>query len=260
MTPAQFRTAPLGPMIAKQSQTECLRLLRIPAFSIASIVLPIMFFAFFGLSGANTPAFGTTAGKYLLASFAAYAVVNIALFSFGASVAAERGTGATTLMRAAPLQPMAYFIGKLVAALAFAAVALIALIAFAEIAGGIRVAPGLLAALVLRLLFGSIPFVLLGFAIGYLANINAAIAIINLTYLPLAFASGLFVPLIDLPRVVQHVAPYLPTYHFAQLAWTLFGAGSESVATAILWLAGYTAAFLFIALRAYWREEKLKFT
>ncbi len=247
-------------MVLKQSQTELLRLVRIPAFSVTSLVLPIMFFAFFGLSGANSPAFGTTVGKYLLASFCAYSALSIALFSFGASVAAERGTGATTLMRAAPLRPVAYFVGKLVAALVFAAIALIALIAFAELAGGIRVGAFILLQLVVRLLLGSIPFVLLGFAIGYLANINAAIAIINLTYLPLAFASGLFVPLAELPSFLQRLAPFLPTFHFAQLGWNLFGAGSEPLGTAIIWLLGYAAAFLLVALRAYQREERLKFT
>ncbi len=31
-------------------------------------------------------------------------------------------------------------------------------------------------------------------------------------YLPLAFASGIFLPLEQLPVFVQRVAPYLPTY------------------------------------------------
>ena len=47
----------------------------------------------------------------------------------------------------------------------------------------------------------------------------------NLIYLPLSFASGLFVPLNQLPVFIQNLAPYLPSYHYAQLAWSALGAG-----------------------------------
>jgi ABC-2 type transport system permease protein len=66
-------------------------------------------------------------------------------------------------------------------------------------------------------------------------------------------------PLRQLPRFVQVMAPYLPTYHYAQLGWSAVGARAEPLATSLLWLAGYTALFLAIAVRAYRREEQLKF-
>ena len=79
-------------------------------------------------------------------------------------------------------------------------------------------------------------------------------------YLPLAFASGLFMPPEQLPVFVQHVAPYLPTYHYAQLVWSAVGAGREPVATSVTWLAGYAALFLWVAARAYRREARRKFS
>src|SRR5438093_1057683 len=44
-----MRTAPVLPMLGRQAYAEFLKLLRVPAFSVTSIVLPSMFFAFIGL-------------------------------------------------------------------------------------------------------------------------------------------------------------------------------------------------------------------
>jgi ABC-2 type transport system permease protein len=113
--------------------------------------------------------------------------------------------------------------------------------------------------LVVRLLLGAVPFAALGFAIGYSVSAAAAPGVANLIYLPLSFASGLFIPLPSMPPFVQQVAPYLPTYHFAQLAWGAAGASAEPLLTSGLWLAGYAAVFLTIAARGYYAEEQRKF-
>ena len=132
------------------------------------------------------------------------------------------------------------------------------LIAYGVVVGGVREDLGVWATVVVRLLAGSLPFVGLGLAIGYLAG-NAAAAVANLIYLPLSFASGLFIPFSQLPSFVQPVAPYLPTYHYGQLAWSAIGAPSEPVATSLVWLAAYAVLFLALAVRAYRREEEQKF-
>jgi ABC-2 type transport system permease protein len=84
-------------------------------------------------------------------------------------------------------------------------------------------------------------------------------ALANLIFLPLSFASGLFMPLDRLPGFVQRIAPYLPTYHYAQLAWSAVGVPSESLLASLAWLAGYTALFMAVTIRAYRREQSLKF-
>src|SRR5580700_6436713 len=102
------RLAPLLPMIAQQSFCEFVRLIRVPAFSIPVIIFPIMFFAIFGLPYAHAQIEGISVGAYVLASFGAYAVISVALFSFGITVANDRGSKTTLLMRATPINPMAY--------------------------------------------------------------------------------------------------------------------------------------------------------
>ena len=64
--------------------------------------------------------------------------------------------------------------------------------------------------MIARLLAGSVPFIALGFAIGYLCGPNVAPAVANLVYLPLSFASGLFMPLSQLPGFVRASRPTCP--------------------------------------------------
>ena len=101
--------------------------------------------------------------------------------------------------------------------------------------------------IIVRLLAGSVPFIALGFAIGYLCGPNVAPAVANLVYLPLTFASGLFMPLSQLPGFVRTIAPYLPAYHYGQLGWSALGANTERLPVSLAWLAGYTVLFLAIA-------------
>jgi len=256
-TPA---AAPLVKMLLAQTRSELMIRWRVPAFSVTNLILPIVFFTFFGLPIARLrTADGVSIGAYLLASFGAYAVGNVMVYGFGIGVANERGMKIDRLMRASPLPPYVFMLAKVLTALLFALLALVLLISFGIIAGGIRETPAVWATIITRLLGGSLPFIGLGFAIGYWSGPNAAPAVANLIYLPLSFASGLFVPLSQLPEFVQRLAPYLPSYHYAQLAWSALGAGHESLGVSLLWLGGYSVLFLALAVRFYRREERAKF-
>ena len=260
MARLEMPTAPLGRMLAEQIRSQMLIRWRIPAFSLTNLALPIIFFTFFGLPLVNqTLPDGTNLGAVILASFAAYAVGSIMVFSFGIGVATERAMRMDVLIRATPLPPSIYILAKVVTALLFALVSLVILIAYGIVVGGIRQDPSVWISMIARLLAGSLPFIGLGFAIGYLTGPNAAPAVANLIYLPLAFASGYFLPLNQLPAFIRRAAPYLPTYHYAQLAWSALGAGKEPLGESLVWLAGYSALFLTLALRAYRREERAKF-
>jgi ABC-2 type transport system permease protein len=251
--------APFGRMLLMQTWSRLLWFWRIPAWTVSSLAMPVFFFTFFGLRFAHlTDAGGFSVGSYFLASFGAYAVGQVMVFSFGIGVSTERMLKQDLLMRATPLPPIVHLLARSLSALLFALVALIGLIVYGIVVGGIREELSVWATVIVRLLAGSLPFIALGFAIGYLAG-NAAPAVANLVYVPLSFASGLFIPVSQLPSFAQQVAPYLPTYHYGQLAWSAIGASSEPVATSLTWLAAYMVLFLALAVRAYRREEQQKF-
>jgi len=254
-------TASLLQMLVAQTRSEIRMRWRIPAFSLTSLALPVLFFTFFGLPFARqTLANGVSLGAFLLASFAAYAVGSVMVYGFGIGVATERGMKVDLLMRATPVPPAIVILAKVLNALVFSGISIVVLIVYGVLVGGVRQDLTVWIVMIVRLLAGSLPFIALGFAIGYSSGPHAAPALANLIYLPLAFASGLFMPVSQLPGFVQRIAPYLPAYHYGQLAWGAVGAGTEPVLTSLAWLAGYTAVFLLITVRAYRREQSLKFS
>jgi ABC-2 type transport system permease protein len=261
-TTARMATAPVLPMLVKQSYAEFVKLLRVPAFSVTSIVLPSMFYAFIGLGQAQEPLFrgsSVTFGQYFLASMALYGVANVMVLGFGISLANERGQKQDLLMKSTPLPAAVYFTAKALSALAIALISIVVLSLFASVAGHVQLETPQWLTLIGRAMLCSIPFIGLGFALGYIAGPNSAPAVTNLIYLPTAFASGLFFPLSLLPHFLQVIAPYLPLYRAAHLVWNSVGVPEDDISTAWIYMAGYTVAFFLLALWAYRRDQGKKF-
>lgn len=207
-------------MLLTQVRSEVVRYRRLPEYFIGVVVLPILLFAMFGLPNAGTrlPE-GTTVTALLFVSFSCYGVVSQALFSFGAELATERQKGWLRRLRATPMPMWVYFAGKLALNVAFILAIVLGMAALAATAGRADFDLVRLAVTVGVLVLGSVLFSPTGAAIAYWVRPKAATTIVNLIFLPLAFLSGFFFSLGALPRVLQDVAPYLPTYHFGQLAW-----------------------------------------
>lgn len=260
---ARRALAPVLPMLGRQSYAEFIKLFRVPAFSTTSIVLPTMFYAFIGLGQAKNPlgaGSSVTFGEYFLASMSLYGVANVMVLGFGISLANERGQKQDLLMQATPLPAPVYFVAKALSALLIALLALIVLGAFATLSGGVHLTIAEWLTLIWRSMLCSIPFIGLGFALGYIAGPNSAPAVTNLIYLPTAFASGLFFPLQLLPEFLQKIAPYLPLYRGAEIVWDAIGVPPKhSLAEDWLYMAGYTVVFFFLALWAYRRDQGRKF-
>lgn len=250
------RTAPIMAMLAAQTRAQVRAFWRVPSVSASALLMPIMLFGFFVLPHAQEAWRGSvTVGASMLASIGAYAAGSVMVFNFGVTVALDRGQKVDLLVRAAPLPGWVYLVARLASALLFATLAVGALFAVAMLAGGIRLEPATWLDLGLRLLAGSIPLLALGFAIAYLAGPGAAPAIANMAYIGMAFASGMLVPLDQMPDVLRTFAPLLPTYHDAQLAWDALGVADEPAWISGGWLLGWTVVLLAVAAFAYRREE-----
>jgi ABC-2 type transport system permease protein len=256
--PNRIATAAPVPMLLRQIRFELLMLLRTPSFLVSSLAVPLVLFALVGLT-AGKNASGATDRVYFLASFATYGTVSVLLYSFGSRVAVERGQRINVLMRATPLPAAISLLAKVITALLFTLVLLALLGIFAVTVGGVQLDAGTWASLWIRLLLGSLPFIGLGLAIGYRASPTAAGPIINLTFLLLSFASGLFFPIHQLPTFVQHLATYLPLYWLGQLAWNAVGISTPPLTDAIKWLVIYSVVFAFSAVRAFRVEERRTF-
>ena len=245
-------------MVAAQTLSEFRRLIRVPEFTGFGLLFPLILYVFVGLQNGRIGA--VDFHKYALASLCAYAVVNIALSSFGISVANERGSRMDALMRATPIRPIAPLIGKTIAAVAFALAALGLLYLAGIFLAGISMPFEQWFNLTWRLLLGIVPFICMGFAIGYISGPAAAVAVVNLIFLPMSFASGIFIQIDSLPSFIRDIAPYLPMYHLGRIAWNAVGVPYDDILKSVLWLAGYAIFFLGLTLWAVRREDDRRFS
>jgi ABC-2 type transport system permease protein len=241
----------------KEAKYEFLKLLRLPAFAIPALTFPALFYVLFAVSfGTGRQAGPVTLPTYMLATYGAFGVIGAALFGFGVGVATERGQGWMLLKRASPMPPGAYFAAKIAMSLLFGGLITALLFALGATLGHVSMAAGTWAALAGVLLAGVLPFCAFGLAIGYFAGPNSAPAVVNLLYLPLAFASGLWIPLPALPRFFQTLAPWLPPYHYAQLALKVVGADAgRSIWVHAAYLAAFTLVCLALARFGFRRDE-----
>ena len=231
-----------------EARYEFLRLLRTPSFSVPCLLFPPVFYLLFGvlLGGKGGPA----AATYLLAGYSVFGVMGVALFGFGVTVALDREQGLLTLKRAQPMPPGAYLVAKMAMAMLFGAIILLLLAALAIGVAGVRLSALQWLALVASCLVGVLPFSALGLWLGTRVSGRGAPAVINLIYLPMAFLSGLWVPLDMLPSFLQSVAPAWPAYHLAQIAQAIVGVDVDGP----LWvhlavLLAVTAVFFLLARR-----------
>lgn len=253
--------APVGRMLIQETRARLLTRLRNPAFSVLSLGLPVMFFAFFNAIYGNEKAgHGVTVGTWILVSYATYAMGNVMVYNFGMGLATDRGRKLDLLQRATPLPPAVAFMAYVISALAFGLLALVILFAYATLIGGVRLSAVTWLDLIWRLLLGSFPMIGLGMAIGYGTSPNAAPALVNVIYLPMLFLSGIFVPLSQLPSAVRTVGSWLPTYHYAQLGWETIGLSDERTLVALAWLAAWTIVLFGLALRFYRLDQEKKFS
>lgn len=244
-------------IIALESLYELKKTVRLPAYLLPTLLFPAMFYVLFGISFGKGQSYGDVGiATYLLSTYGAFGVIGCALFGFGIACAIERGQGWLLLKQASPMPIQAMFVGKLAVSLVMSAVVVAILAGLGLAFGDVPWEPGTLAALFGILLAGSIAFNAFGLVIGLGAGPNSAPAIANLIYLPMAFASGLWIPMQVLPGFLQKTAPALPAYHLAQLALKPVGG---DMGTAWWIHVAYLAVFsvvCFMLAAWFWRRDE----
>jgi len=231
-----FLTAHSAPA-AHLIRAQCLNLVREPAYTLPTLLFPVMFYAFFGLVMVPGQA------AWLLCTFATFGAVGAALFSFGVGIATERAQGWLKLLRASPAPIAAVIAGKAIGAMLFALAITVLMSVLAAAFGDVRLYTGQWLALAVVLMVGTLPFSLIGLTLGLWLKPNAAPAVINILFLPMVFLSGLWVPVSQFPDWLQGVAAWLPPYHLAELALHVAGVKPAETVVSAAVLLGYCCVF-----------------
>ncbi|MBS0214071.1 MAG: ABC transporter permease [Proteobacteria bacterium] len=230
-----------------EARFEFLRVLRTPGSAVPTLLFPPLFYLLFGVLLNRGSA---AAAHYLFATYSVFGVMAPSLYGFGVAVAIERERGWLALKRVAPMPPGGYLLAKLAMAMLFGLIVFAVLAAMAVGLGGVRLAIAQWLGLGAITLLGVLPFCALGLMIGAKANANVAPAFVNLIFMPMAFLSGLWMPLSMLPKFIGQFAPLWPAYHLSQLALMVVGqVPVAGIAGHLLWLVGFSAICFGIARR-----------
>ena len=246
-TIAQLPAHSSWPSYVQEAKCEFLRMLREPAFCGPVIGFPVLFYLLFGVvldKGKGG------AAQYLLATYGAFGVIGAGLFGFGVSIAVDREKGLLRLKRALPVPPGAMLLAKMVMAMLFAAIISLVLAVIAATVAGVLLEPSQWIRLFVINVLGVLPFCAIGLFVGSLVGGNAAPALLNMLYLPMAFLSGLWLPLTMLPGIISTIAPLWPAYHLGQLALKVVGFDAgQPLGMHVAVLLGITALFFVLAQR-----------
>jgi len=236
-----------------EAKCEFLRLLREPAFGVPVIAFPAMFYLLFGVA-LNRGNAG--AAEYLLATYGVFGVVGAAMFGFGVTIATDRDHGYLRFKRTLPVPAGSMLLAKTAMAMLFALVISLVLALLAATFAGVSLAPSRWLMLFVVNALGVLPFAAIGLYVGTLVGGNAAPALLNVLYLPMAFLSGLWLPLSMLPAVFAKIGPAWPPYHLGQLALKVVGHDDGgAVWLHLLVLAVFALVFFVLAQRRLSRAE-----
>jgi ABC-2 type transport system permease protein len=232
---------------ASDIRFEFRKMIRTPAFALPTLLFPAMFYLLFGVLMAKAD---VSTGLQTFARLGVFGTMAPGLFGFGVSLAFEREYGTLIYRQALPMPPGSYLLARMSMSMLFASIISTMLIVLATTAGHTPLGASQMVRVFLVEVLGVLPFCAIGLMVGSFASGQAAPAVVNLIYLPLAFLSGLWIPLQFLPKFLQDLAPLWPPYHLSQLAFAALDLDSFGTATNhMAALAGITILSFTLAMR-----------
>ena len=213
-----------------------------------ALVVPLFMYAIFGMTDiARTTQTGRgNLAAAMIVMMTTYGVVLVG-GSLGATVSVERTTGISRLYALTPIQPWVILLVRLGALMVLSV--FITAIAFTfGIATGSRMGAAAWAESAAVVIALSALGALIGLACGYTIKGENAYSASAFIMMSSAFASGMFMPLDQMPSFVALVAPFTPFYGVVQAVYAVTG-GNPMSASAWLNIAAWT---LIPALIAWW--------
>lgn len=244
-------------MSVRYSLLSALSTFRNSRFLVFTAILPVvMYLLFNGLYGDQDAGDGSslTASSYLMVSMACYGAIGAALNS-GARIALERQTGWNRQLRLSALPGSGYLVGKAVVSLLVALPPIVLVFLLGAVVGNVSLSPGRWLLTGLAVWICTIPFALLGLAIGSLVKPDTTQPVTMLLYIALSILGGLWVPVEQFSAFLQQVATFVPTYWIAHIGRDVVGGGSVAF-QGIAVLVGWTVVLGALGTVSYRRSGR----
>lgn len=243
--------------LALHTRYQLLEQARIPMAMVGNIVFPALSFLFFIVpqSGIrDNPAFATAAAGQL----ALVSVLSVCLFSFGLGTAEERATPWDPYLRTLSAGVVPRLGAKVITGLLFAAVGVGVVALIAALLTSATATPRQALGGLVGLLAAGTPFLLMGISLGYMLPVKAALPVVQMIFLPMAFAGGLFLPPDMFPGWLDGLSLALPSRAGRDLVVAQL-TSSAVPASAVIGLVVWTLLMGGLAVWAYRRDEGRRF-
>ncbi|SCG47204.1 ABC transporter permease [Micromonospora inositola] len=244
------------PLSLVHARYQLLTILRIPVAVVGSAFFPAAAMLFFVVPFAGDDAAGAT---YATGAMITFAVMSANIFQYGIGVAEDRDQPWNPYTRTLPAGPAPRLAGRILAGLVLTYLSMLPVVVIAAVATAARVTPVqfLLGAATVAVI--SVPFTLLGMAVGYSLPSKAAIVVAQIIFFPLAFGGGLLSGPADAPGFIRAIAPYLPTRGAVELMWAATTDWRVNRVSAVM-LGVWIVVLAAVAGWAYRRDEGRRFT
>ncbi|HYK75233.1 MAG TPA: ABC transporter permease [Pseudoneobacillus sp.] len=208
-------------VLIMQCKYEILRVLRNRYFVFWSLVMPILFYYIF-TNVVNTNATDKTLWHaHYLMSMTAFSVMGSSIMTLGIRKVQENSQGWSTFMRITPLSDTIYFAAQMIGQSAIHVLSIIVIFSAGAIINGVSLTPLEWIFSGLWILIGATPFLALGTLIGTMKKVETAAAISNVLYMVLAVTGGMWMPLDIMPKLMQNIGKWLPSYNYGNGAWAI---------------------------------------
>lgn len=225
--------------------------LRQVGFLVFTVALPVAMYLMFSTVFGNIQAGTTDVRTLIMVSMAIYGSLGAAI-SAGAQLQVERRSGWFRQLMLSGLTPAGFLTGKIVGAMVQVLPAILAVFLCGFLTG-VRL-PFAQWVLIAALIWISLlPMVVLGVVIALWFAPSTVGALSTILLLALSLLGGLWLPVTQMPEVMQQIAQTLPTFWMNTIAiWPLFGEsfpvrgvlvlGAWLLGLAVLGLLGYRRA------------------
>ncbi|MER6829125.1 ABC transporter permease [Streptosporangium sp. NPDC000563] len=234
---------------------EVTRILRDPGYVIMGFAMPVTMYLVFtnlGVAGDDR----VWAALYMMVNMAAFGAIGSA-FNNGAGIAEDRTAGWLRQLRTTPLAPVRVVAGKAATGVLMVLPAITGACLSAALLNGVRLEVWQWISIVLLLWVGSLPFTLLGMALGYLFSGQTAAVFTIAANMTMAIVGGLWLPTEGFPSWLRVVAQWTPSFGYADLPRKVAFGETPGAGTALI-LTGWLVVFGILAVYGYRRAGRVR--
>jgi ABC-2 type transport system permease protein len=244
-------------LVLHQARFDFRSFLRNPQAWFFTLVLPLLFLVIFvSVFGNNKVGPGALPARiYYVPGISALAIIAASFVNLVITIVVLREEGILKRRRATPAPAWVLIGGRTLMAIAVSLGSMVVLILVGRFAYGVRLPTHTIPGIAVTAVVGSISFCILAYAFTtVISNEEAAQPMVQAVMLPLYFISGIFIPAVNLPPWLEHVAKFFPVEHLSSGLHHAFAPGTTG--TGIVWsdlgvLALWGAFGLVVALTRF---------